>query len=94
MQGAYMYITSRPTLRTCNTIMSGKIEDGPANLDAAGVKPQDPKLVHKKTIKFSNMAVSCIVLLFLAQGLRILITYDVLAREKRIVTAYEAMVNN
>jgi len=37
---------SRPTLRLVEKIKAGKIEDSPARLNKAGIKPQPNKVVH------------------------------------------------
>ena len=91
LQGTYMYTVVGTTKQTVETIESRPIEECAQTLQSQGMRPQDPKKVHTKTKKYFCLAICTMILLFMASGLRVLITSDSLDREYRIVSTFERM---
>ena len=91
IQGLYMVWTTGPTLRTVNTILGSSVRTAAMTLQSAGLKAQNPKLVHKKTKTFYAMALATMILLFIGTSLRVLITSASMEREAKIVASWQAL---
>ena len=71
---------SQYTYKTCRLIREGHIEDAPAELIRQGYRPQDPKVINKKSKKFFFDMIVCVICMLLALVLRIAVIEKTLQR--------------